>query len=239
MKHFGILDTRLNMASKLLRKSGVAVGLILDLLEWVPNHIFQVGVGQHHHEVDVLKETWPDVGFIGFEPHPEIVQSLKDYPGIIHELALSNYVGKAVLHGKKSHKDGSSLYEHKQEGNYQDISVAVANLDNIYRHGPVGDKTLLWIDCEGSELTVLQGAVSFIQGVQVVNIEMTSDPPGKGWCDPVDVHYWLVGKGFYTQWIHTQRSSAGQCDAIYVKKELFNPRYCCVPSEVKRYEEMK
>ncbi len=225
------------MASKLLRRSGVAVALILELLEWKPDYVYQVGIGQYHKEVDVMKETWPDCLFTGFEPHPDIVRSLKDYPGRIHEIALSDYVGKTVLYSKSAHKDGSSLYQHKEPGNYQDIEVGVATLDSMLGGWSDDSKRLLWIDCEGSELAVLRGAVDFVANVQVINIEMTSDPPGEFWCDPVDVHYWLVDRGFFTQWHHTQRSSAGQCDAIYVRRELFDPKYCCVPSEVKRYRE--
>jgi len=219
----------------MLRKSGVAVGLILELLDWKPDFVYQVGIGLHHQEVDVMKETWPDCKFVGFEPHPDIVKSLGDYPGKVHQIALSDYVGKTTLHSKRAHKDGSSLHKHKEPGNYQEIEVGVATLDSFNELWKKNYNNLLWIDCEGSELAVLKGGEIFIEQFQVINIEMTSDPPGEWWCDPVDVHCWLVEHGFYTQWLHTQRSSAGQCDAIYVRKELFSPRCCCVPSEVKRW----
>lgn len=226
------------MSSKMLRRSGIAVGLILNLLDWKPDYFYQVGIGMHHQEVDVLHEEWPDCIFTGFEPHPEIVKSLWDYPGKVHQIALSDYVGKTTLHSKRAHKDGSSLHKHKEPGSYTEIEVGVATLDSmVSEESPCDNKRLLWVDCEGSEFQVLRGGANFINNVQVINIEMTSDPPGEWWSDPVDVHYYLIGRGFYQIWIHTNRSSAGQCDAIYVRKELFDPRYCCVPSEVKRYRE--
>lgn len=243
-------------ASLLLRRSGIAVGLVCDLLKWKPDVVYQVGVGFHYEEVaslkndtvviqtgtgmdglrkeKVLKKEWPDVEFIGCEPHPKVAESLrKEYPGTIHEVAIGDWVGRQQLSFKSNHKDGSTLCKLRGDG-VQSVFVDVTTLDKLFP-SPVG-KVLLWLDCEGSELEVLLGASFFVQRVQVINIEMTSNPPGTGWCRPENVHCLLVGLGFFLQWIHTQRSAAGQYDAIYVRPELFKPEYCCVPHERIRWE---
>jgi FkbM family methyltransferase len=219
------------MVSRLLRRSGVAVGIIVELLNWKADHIYQVGVGQYHQEMDVLREEWPDVIIEGFEAFPAIVKARKDYyPGKLHSVAVVDKKGPVKLHVKRKHKDGSSLFEFVEEDKLREtITVEGDTLDNLKPDGPEGEKILLWLDCEGSELMALQGAERFCKRVEVVNVEMTAYPPGRGWANPFQVHRWLVEHGFVRQWIHTQRTSAGQYDAFYVRRKLFDPRYCCDP----------
>lgn len=229
--------------SRILRRSGIAVGLIMDLLEWSPDTCVQVGVGLHCQEVDVLKVGWPDLKFFGFEPHPRIYEGLKDtYPGELEWAAVSNESGAAILHSKKRHKDGSSLHPHyeRDDEKYEQIEVPVTTLDEWNDETAWFDtQVMLWLDCEGNELKVLQGAENFIQSVQLVNVELTGIPPGDGWCDCWDVDRWLQDHGFVHQWIHTQRSSAGQRDAIYVRPHMFKPEHACCRCQVERWQEMQ
>ncbi len=218
---------------RLFSRSGISVGTVCDTLAWRADYIYHVGVGQHYEETDVLQKEWPDVKFVGFEPHPQIVKDLKGkYPGDLYAVALSDRVGTARLHVKRTHKDGSSLHSHHQtrEGEtYSQIEVPVTTLDRLFRSSPEGECVLLWLDCEGNELSVLKGGSNFVKGVEVMNIEMTANPPGDGWCTPRSVHDWVVGHGFVRQWVHTARIWQGQYDAIYVVERLFNPKYCCDP----------
>ncbi len=92
------------------------------------------------------------------------------------------------------------------------------------------------LDCEGSELKALQGAEKFIEGVEVVNLEMTSNPANEGWADPVETHQWLLRHDFLRQTIHTNRSRGGQYDAIYVRTHLHQMRFCSCPCK-QRIEE--
>jgi len=230
------------MASRLLRRSGVAVGLVAELLEWRADTMVEVGVGTKWEEIDVLRKEWDDLRIIAFEPHPKIYAGLGAFPGTVYPYAVGDRTGEAVLHGKSRHKDGSSLYPHvkRDDCEYEEYEVQMTTLDiffpnveglSVRRFG----KLLLWLDCEGSELDVLKGGERFIEAVDVVNVELTGHPPGAGWCDPNDVHDWLGGHGFYRQWIHTQRVHEGQTDGIYVKPHLFKPQFCCCPCEVRRY----
>jgi len=226
------------MVSKTLRRSGVAVGIVAEYLEWKADVIYQVGVGDQHEEVNVLMEEWgPDLKIIGCEPHPEI--NLSKYPGVVHQVAVSNYQGETLLHSKRRHKGGSSLFPHikkRSDDNYKEIRVPVTTLDSLFPTPEVG-RLLLWLDCEGSELAVMQGGTNFLKHVTVVNIELTAKAPGVGWATPVQMHNFLAESGFWLQYLHTQRMGNGQNDGIYVRPELFKPEYCCLPHEIIRWEE--
>ena len=220
--------------NRMVRRSGVAVCLIADLLKWSPTSIYQVGVGLSFKEVDAMVEMWPLVPIVGHEPHPITYRDVKGvYPGYLHNIAISNFVGKTKLHSKSRHRDGASLFEHLKKGD-KDLmfEVGVTTLDALYPKGPKGKQTLLWLDCEGSELDALKGAENFIKSVEFINVEMSARGLGSGACNTVDTHNWLLEHGFFRQWIHTQRTSAGQYDAIYVRQRLFQPTYCCCPCQI-------
>ena len=216
------------MASKLLRRSGVAVGLIAELLDWKPAEIWQVGVGIHHEEMEVLRQEWnmPKEKIIGYEANYDVYRAIRDtYPGILFNKALSNYIGESTLVFSPRHSDGSTL---KGLDNQMTIEqpVSVSTLDAV-GETQVEPGALLWLDCEGSELDVLRGGHEFLKSVDVVNVEVTGHPFGTGWCKPVDVYLFLKQIGFQLQHIHTQRTTAGQFDAVFVRPHLFQLDYCC------------
>jgi FkbM family methyltransferase len=236
----------MKMASRLLRRSGVAVALITELIEWKPSVIFQVGVGTHHKEVDVFQEAWPDAELIGWEPHPEIYKQIrKEYPGILHQCALGEDVGEASLYFDPAHIEGASFFANvsdpvkNAQDRLQSIEVKIDSLDNFCRPIDIPQRRenpLLWLDCEGAELEVLKGGEKFIEGVDVINIEVTGKPPRYGWPSPVEVNRWLLDHGFVCQYIHTHRCTSGQNDVVYVKPDLFRPEYCSCPLQVEDWE---
>ena len=223
------------MASYLLRRSGLNVGVIAECLGWKADRIYQVGIGRYHYEIEVLKAEWPTVCIDGCEPHPEIVKELfkvGGYPGTVHGVAIGNRVGWTTLHAKPHHGDGSSLFDLKEET--KDYRVPITTLDALFPK-PFKGRVLLWLDCEGSELAALEGGENMLKHVDVVNVELTANPPGANWCDMCKTDKHLVERGFFAIHIHTHRLSAGQCDVVYVKKQIFNPKFCCVPGEVNRF----
>lgn len=222
------------MASKFVRRSGISVCLIAELLQWVPDTIYQVGIGCNPEETAVFLDAWPDVEIIGFEAHPEVYRTVKaTYPGIIANLALGAHEGKVPIWSPPRHKDGSTVFEPIDADRCAVTETQMSTLDKMFIAGPNTCKTLLWLDCEGSELNVLRGGNNFLKGVEVVNVELTAKPIATTWCDSNQVHDHLLEQGFKRQWVHTQRSSAGQCDAIYVRPHLFRPEFCCCPCQIK------
>lgn len=222
------------MAGRLLRRSGIAVALIAELIEWRPTLIVQVGIGHFWHEVDVMQEAWPGVRFVGFEPHPILLE--KDirgkYPGVVHEVALGENNGTAFLWFKNAHMEGASVYIGDDAGCA--VTTPVRRMDEFVI-GEDGDEILYWLDCEGSELSALKGSTEFLKRVNVVNIEVTGKPPRPGWPSPVEVNRWMLDRGFVSQYIHTHRCSSGQCDVVYVRPRLFRPEFCSCPLAVEDY----
>ncbi len=234
--------------SKIKRRSGIAIVNICELIGWQPDVVYQVGVGVNHGEVDEMHDRWPGVQFVGCEPHPGIVSTVeKDYPGELYEVAIGAERGKTKLYTKSRHKDGSSIFPHRNQHEherYHEIGdVLMSTLDSMFGPNDVRscrayqnhnrkDNVMLWLDCEGSELDALRGGTEFLKSVQVVNVEMTSKPPGTGWADPIEVHRLLNASGFLRQSVHTNRSAAGQADCVYVRRELFKPELCCCPCQL-------
>jgi FkbM family methyltransferase len=196
-----------------------------------------VGVGYNHHEVAVLKEEWPGVRFIGFEPHADVYRMAKEegWYDELYQVAISDHAGEASLNIKKRHADGSSLKD--VIGDCKKQKVRVETLDGML-DGIVSVKgcALLWLDCEGNEDAVIRGAGRTMKLFDVVNVEITANPPGKGWCSPVAVHQLLIGVGYFAQWTHTDRVHEGQHDMLYARASLFDPRFCCFPQEIERFE---
>ncbi len=231
------------MASKILRRSGRAVTEYCNLIEFTPQLVCLVGVGVHHQEVDCMREAWKDLEVYGFEPHPDTFKSIKDdFPGILFPYAISNITQISVLFSKSKHKDGASLFQkiNKEDRDLCDKwDVQTMMLDTHFANRFIENRNgLLWLDCEGSEFSALQGGRSFIDGnISVVNVEMTGKPRSEGWSKPLDVHACLTGMGFLHVWCHTTRSVIGQVDCIYVRKEIFKPEYCGIPHSIAEYEE--
>ena len=223
----------------LLRRSGVALYNVANLLDWSPTAILQVGVGHYSKEVEVFREAWPEAMLIGFEPHPETIRLIRNYPGLLICKALGRHEGNVRLFWNVGHKDGASVYNEvglTDEPKW--IDVEISTLDNCCNEDvrfQSGERTLLWLDCEGSELDVLIGGEQFVVNVNVINVELTGKSSRPGWPDPVRVNRWLLDHGFLLQYVHTQRVASGQVDAIYVRPELFRPEYCCCPLMVEEW----
>lgn len=225
------------MPSALMRRSGIASVHISKLIGWNPSTVIQAGVGFNYQEIDCIKEQWPDVCFLGFEPNVRVFNKIKEtYPGTLVNKAIGDKVEQSTLYYRQRHKDGSTLNKlHDVEGattleTKVFVSTFDTEMDDIHScNKPI----LLWLDCEGNELKALRGGRNFIKYIDMVNVEMTGKPPGVGWCKPWEVHKKLVDYGFVLQYIHTFRSSAGQYDAVYVRPEMFHLEYSNSPCRCK------
>jgi len=216
--------------SKVRRRSGSAVYSYCYYVNYRPRMIWQAGVGVHHTETSIFKQYWPEVHIRGFDP----LMPVDPYPGEFEQVALGESVGHVTFYAKNPHNDGSTMKPPPRESKkYKPMEVWQTRLDNwtpLHRHN------LLWLDCEGSELEVLRGAMGIIRSFQVINVEMTGKPDdGAGWNRPEDVHQFLATHGFFHTWTHTTRCRGGQYDAIYVDKDVFDPQFCCNPGEITRW----
>jgi hypothetical protein len=217
---------------RLFRRSGNAVVQIAKVLNWQPNIVYQVGVGEFHQEVDVFKENWPDCEFVGCDPYP---RDYSNYPGKVHQVAIDAIERPSLFYLKKHHPDGSSFFQFPDHQIRRKIEVSTVTLDQLFLAG-TKDNALLWLDCEGSELWALQGAEKVIERVKMVNVEMTMRLDRfSGRALPKEVHRWLVGHNFLRQWIHTFRIPSGQYDAVYTHRSIFKAEFCCDPFWEREY----
>ena len=160
------------MAGPLLTRSGRAVIQIAGLLGWKADWLVQVGVGNYHHEFDVLLHNWPDLRVIGFEAHPTIFKGVKDdYPGELYNCAVSDVVEESVtLYFNMKHKDGSSVFEHQTKnprGRYKTVEVYEGDMAYgdaqrgrdclLGQRQPIGGLSLLAypVDAAGAYLAIL------------------------------------------------------------------------------------
>ena len=223
------------------RRSGNAVYSASERIGWKPRIIVQVGVGMLCKEVDIFHEEWPDVEMIGFDPHPKAFKTMAGrYPGTLICAAVGKENRASVpFYMRPNHQEGSSVLHIDPNKTTIQISVPMVSLDSALEHivgSPSIDKdVMLWLDCEGIELDVLQGAERLIDRVGVINVEMTGIPQAERWSSPEDIHALLKAAGFYQIWVHTMRAHIGQYDAIYVEKSLFCPVYCFIPEEIARW----
>lgn len=218
--------------TRLRLRSGAPVCEMTGWLGWKPDTVIQVGIGMNHGETEVFRdpEYWGDTfRLIGVEPNPRLIEMARDnYPGEVLPYAIGSEPGEATLFFRSGHKDGGSLHPYKT-GDQNEVVVPVRTLDGLFTEPESMGDILLWLDCEGNELPAMQGGEKLIKNVDVMNVEMTSDPLHDGWCDMMETHRWLVDHGFKRQSVHTSRSYNGQVDAIYVREHLFNPKHCSCP----------
>lgn len=197
----------------------MAVCEFLQRSEYVPEEVWMVGVGMQADEIHCFRETWPGIPITAFEPNERVTKEGLGLPRdvlLIHK-AISNYIGTADLHMKHKWGSGSSLFKGEHETSKK-VSVDILN---YYENRP---KTLLWLDCEGSELQALDGALpKFLKNVDVINVELTGMGRSPGFPKPLEVHQFLKSFGFVQCYVHTIRTCIGQFDAIYMRKEIVKP----------------
>ncbi len=212
-----------------------AVFDVAQWLQWIPSYVYQIGVGISCKEVQRITKTWPTCRLLGFEPNPESFRSLVDrYPGILCCCAIGSTAKKDTLYSVNRHKNASSFKTpvpgRRGQNDVVEYTVDVFPL-NCVAPKPDGP-ALLWIDCEGSELDVLTGAGFMLSLFDMINIELTFNPPGNDWPDPADIHSVLLNSGFYLQSYDKPRLPYVQADYVYVKGKMFNQCYCSIPQSI-------
>lgn len=216
------------------RRSGNAFVEYMRLIDWQPRIVIMGGVGAASEEIVVMREEWKDsFELYGFEPSKRVFDKIKDtFPGILKPYGLWNSCCEKTLYTKKGWMDGSSLFMSNADQNEREgETVRCITLDSYFdqfvnRHQdqtPPFDKIALWLDCEGSELQVLQGGTKLLDKVDVLNVEMTCVPRGNNWSKPRDVHKLLESYGFRQAYIHTIRPCIGQYDCIYLSNNVYKP----------------
>ncbi len=164
---------------------------------------------------DSIKMTryWPKATIYAFEPVPYLFEKLVAntalYPQIkCFSYALSDSNGTATLYvSEKPEKPGipsqaSSLRKPKERLRYSsmqfphEIKVKTITLDSWAQQYDVHSIDLLWLDLQGHELSVLQGATTILSTVSAVFCEVGFIEGYEGQPRYETVKHWLEQKGF-------------------------------------------
>ena len=146
-----------------------------------------VTVGAHMgYEVTPMLRTYKNVKFRLFEASPRYTDRLKRrFSGTkrvqVFECAVSNLDGDLTFHETNLEGSGSLLeigelgaksYGMEKAGSY---TVPARRLDSHAKeHGYLNERVdCLWIDVQGAELTVLEGASALLENVRSVFIEVS------------------------------------------------------------------
>lgn len=206
-----------------------SIGAVTDYCELIglrPDYAFVAGPGVRFAESRMMCDRWgPGFPIFGWEPHPHTYEGIRSaYPGELVNRALGAAADESsvVLHLKHRHADGSSLWP-SSESDTTAQPVEVETLEHAWNARQPDGSGLLWLDCEGSELSILRSGLSVLEHFSVINVELTGAPPHDDWPRPQDVHDLLTAGGFVRSWIHTTRTQIAQYDAVYVSAKWATP----------------
>jgi FkbM family methyltransferase len=187
-----------------LRKTQ-AIGLNPSYLSQIcqPRTVIDVGVGRGTFP---LYEAFPKAHFILIEPLKEYGDSIekiaKKYDCDIHFKAVGNRECRLEINIDRGDLQDSSFMDRTsltRSGNpLEKRTVEVTTLDTIYNQsstieGPI----LLKIDTEGHELSVLKGARSLLQVVDVVIVKVTIAKRFENSYEFEDIVFFMNENGFY------------------------------------------
>ncbi len=151
--------------------------VIQSYLAEEPGGMICVGVG-NGSECYEFSRAYPDSSLLAFEPHPKWFKShLPRFPGLLLNYAVSNEYGFRPFYLRPGNHQASSLFKREQKTDPV-IDVPVVTLDGITEHLREIKNSILWMDCEGAELVVLEGATRLFaqRRIHWVNCEVRTVP---------------------------------------------------------------
>jgi FkbM family methyltransferase len=165
------------------------------------------------HDTIKMATRWPQGVVHTFEPIPPVFQELvtrtTQFPNIrCHERALSTVTGVLPLH--VSYKptrtnwptQASSLHAPFKRNEWSPIQfphtiqVPTVTLPDWMHQHQISKIDLLWLDLQGHELAVLQGAVDVLPQVQVIHTEVYFDQAYHNQPTHTEVVNWLESQNF-------------------------------------------
>lgn len=176
---------------------------------FLPENPIIVEAGAHIGR-DTLKMSfiWPQAIIYAFEPVPELyaqlVERTKNQRNVICDpRALSNGNGSATLHVSTGASTAASSllepYEYRTqrpEVLFHPTTVSTITLDSWSIERGIKAVDFLWLDTQGTELTVLQAAPQIIKTVKALLIEVNLTERFKGNPDYETVKHWIESHGF-------------------------------------------
>ena len=182
-----------------------------------------------------MAKFWPQGLIHSFEPVPElfmkVAQKAKDYRNIsIYQTALSDKDGSAdfyVSSFKRSPDDpsaSSSLLKPAKHLNIwpniifkKKISVETTTIDNWAEKNSIDHVDFIWLDTQGSELSILKAAPHIVKTVKAISAEVEFIEAYKDQPLFKDVKKWLENNGFTLVAVRMYSCAA---DALFIRADL-------------------
>lgn len=174
-----------------------------------------------------FKEIWPKSQIFCFEPVPSLYEKLfnrvSKIPGItVHGCALSNVYGEQKFNIAKSNEISSlfpdnflnvdipqdvldSVNMKKEDAHDYGDNESVVNCTTIndwfYLSGYIKQIDFMWLDTEGAELKILQGASNILSRVKVVSCELNFQQFRKGAVMFDELYDFMIKNNFELKYI--------------------------------------
>ena len=206
-------ETRAGMVNGIYRPGQAEV-----LFEFWPDDAewFVIGGPADGDEAQTVKEKYPNIGVIGFEPNRQmrLRQQRAGFPGPLLTYALSDIEGNTILRVPKGMPRSSTIRRDLTGLSCLKETVTAATLDNTSnREGPFTN-VVLWIDIEEAELRCLKGARKLLESgrillinLEVMNVEQLSE---------ITEFLSQYGLREVKRWGQTK---PGKCDVIFKKEQ--------------------
>lgn len=205
--------------------------------------IFEIGACEGEDTIK-LRRKFPNADIYAFEPLPKNIKKIKlhykKYGAIdirLHQLALSDKDGQAEFFVSSGHPDNlpesedwdygnksSSLLppkEHKRLHKWirfdQKIKVKTSRLDNFCKGHSIDAIDLVYLDVQGAELLVLEGAGNLIRNIKLIWMEVESIELYKKQPLKQDVQKFMAKNGF-----KLVKDTVGEVsgDQLYINRKI-------------------
>lgn len=204
--------------------------------------IFDIGSWHLNQSIE-LNSIFPNAIIHAFEPVPEsyneCINKSSSYSNIkVHNLALSNFNGEASFYpvdpnlssspniGASSllkFKDGLNGSFFNQTWVQKEIKTQVKTLDEWVNINNINFIDIIWIDVQGSELQVFEGAKNILQNTKVILTEVGLKPYYEGHSMKKDIDIFMDENNFIEVSDSFELNGFDfEANTIYVNKNYLN-----------------
>lgn len=153
------------------------------IAQFLPENPIIVEAGAHKgKDTTEMSNLWPDAVIHAFEPteiYEQLVQNTSAYPNIhTYNIALDSISSQKKMYaaiGKYTqlsslHKP-SEYFTKNPKFKFEEITVNTITLDEWAEQNDISQIDLLWLDAQGAELSIIEGATKILQKTKVLFVE--------------------------------------------------------------------
>ncbi len=201
---------------------------------YLPEHFVVVEAGAcNGSDTAEMAKLWPNSKIHAFEPVPALFAQLKNrvknHKNVAcYTSALSNQAGSATFYVSSGTSDASSsLLKPKEHLTVcptvlfeKEIIVKTIMLDDWAKQHKIEKVDFLWLDMQGSELTMLKAAPKILKTVRVIQMEVSIKELYETVPLYSEVRKWLEQQGFAVVLADIDEAR-GWGDVLFVRKKAY------------------